>query len=67
MASSGKHEIGRGRRIRPGRFGGEGDGIRDLARDVGLDRVEREVADAVAFAAAAPWPDPATATDYMFA
>ena len=36
-----------------------------------LDAVEadvaREVADAVAFAAAAPWPDPATATDFMFA
>jgi pyruvate dehydrogenase E1 component alpha subunit len=29
--------------------------------------VEREVADAVAFAAEAPWPDPATATDYMCA
>src|SRR5947207_14423855 len=41
MGSSGKHEIGGGRRIRPGCFGGEGDGVRDLARDVRLDRVER--------------------------
>src|SRR5258706_6762899 len=41
MGSSGKHEIGGGRRVRPGRFGGEGDGDGDLARDVRLDRVER--------------------------
>src|SRR5258705_12378871 len=41
MGSSGKHEIGGGRRIRPGCFGGEGDGVRDLARDIRLDRVER--------------------------